>query len=569
VQPIGLFRVARLVPSGTATEPTEKRVIPGGSGAIMPGLPRFRCLNDRHFAYLCGKLLLARVAGPLGVMIELLTTAEMAEADRLAIAAGTSGIDLMENAGRAVADAVGRVLQGRRVVIVAGPGNNGGDGLVAARLLAERGYDVRVSFVGDTAALKGDAAVAFERWSGPLEAASPVSLADCDVIVDALFGAGLSRTVEGLPAAMIRAMNGAPAPVIAVDLPSGVNGNTGAVMGSAAQAAHTVTFFRRKPGHLLLPGRLHCGILEVADIGIPARVLDAIKPAAFANRPALWKGVFPRPAPEGHKYSRGHAVVVAGGITATGAARLAARGALRAGAGLVTIASPREALAAHAASNLAIMVRPLDGAGELTEFLSDRRCNAVVLGPGGGVGRGMREQATAALQSGTAVVLDADALTSFADCAPDLFDAIARRPARGAVLTPHGGEYRRLFNNMYKDTKVIDKLESVRDAVRLSGAVVLLKGADTVIAAADGRASIADNAPPYLATAGAGDVLAGMIAGLLAQGMPAFEAASAAVWLHGEAAAGFGPGLISEDLPDALPAVYRCLLAEGEAPDGS
>jgi hydroxyethylthiazole kinase-like uncharacterized protein yjeF len=495
-------------------------------------------------------------------MIELLTTAEMAEADRLTIAGGTPGIDLMENAGRAVADAVSAVLQGRRVVIVAGPGNNGGDGFVAARHLAERGYSVRVSFVGDRRQLKGDALLAAERWSGPVEAASPVSLTDCDIVVDALFGAGLDRAVEGLPAAMIKAMNAAGVPVIAVDLPSGVNGTTGAVMGIAVKASHTVSFFRRKVGHLLLPGRLHCGSVDAADIGISDRVLERIKPLTFANRPRLWGHLFPMPAEGGHKYSRGHAVVVSGGISTTGAARLAARGALRAGAGLVTIASPREALSVNAASSLAVMVRPVDGAAELAEFLTDRRRNAVVLGPGGGVGQAMRDLVQAALAIPAAVVLDADALTSFAETPAALASAIAKRAGRDLVMTPHEDEFSRLFKEVYDNSNVHAKLEKTRLAARTSGAVVLLKGADTVVAAPDGRASIADNAPPTLATAGSGDVLSGIIAGLLAQGMPAFEAASAAVWLHGEAAAEFGPGLISEDLPEALSPVYRRLFAE-------
>lgn len=495
-------------------------------------------------------------------MIELLTTAEMAEADRLTIAGGTPGIDLMENAGRAVADAASAVLQGRRVVIVAGPGNNGGDGFVAARHLAERGYSVRVSFVGDRRRLKGDALLAAERWSGPVEAASPVSLTDCDIVVDALFGAGLDRAVEGLPAAMIKAMNAAGVPLIAVDLPSGVNGTTGAVMGLAVKATHTVTFFRHKIGHLLLPGRLHCGSVDVADIGISDRVLERIKPLTFANRPRLWGQLFPMPAEGGHKYSRGHAVVVSGGISTTGAARLAARGALRSGAGLVTIASPREALSVNAASSLAVMVRPVDGAAELAEFLTDRRRNAVVLGPGGGVGQVMRDLVQAALAIPVAVVLDADALTSFAETPAALASAIAKRAGRDLVMTPHEGEFSRLFKEIYDNSNVHAKLEKTRLAARTSGAVVLLKGADTVVAAPDGRASIADNAPPILATAGSGDVLSGMIAGLLAQGMPAFEAASAAVWLHGEAAAEFGPGLIAEDLPEALPPVYRRLFEE-------
>jgi hydroxyethylthiazole kinase-like uncharacterized protein yjeF len=498
-------------------------------------------------------------------MLELLTNAEMAEADRLTIASGIRGIELMENAGRAVADAAS-LLQGRHVVIVAGLGNNGGDGFVAARQLAERGLSARVSFVGDKARLKGDAAIAAGRWSGPVEQATPASLAKCDVVIDALFGAGLDRAVEGLPRAMIEAMNATAAPVIAVDLPSGVNGTTGAVIDVAVNAARTVTFFRRKLGHMLLPGRLHCGAIEVADIGIPASVLEPIKSAAFVNRPALWGHAFPRPRPDGHKYSRGHAVVVSGGLPTTGAGRLAARGALRAGAGLVTIASPRDALTVNAEATLAIMVRPVDGAGELASFLADKRRNTVVLGPGGGLGPAMREQVAAALASGAAVVLDADALTSLAQDPDALAGLIANAPKREVVLTPHEGEFTKLFKAIHEDRNLHSKLEKTRLAARSSGAVVLLKGADTVVAAPDGRASIADNAPPTLATAGAGDVLAGMIAGLLAQGMPAFEAASASAWLHGEAANEFGPGLIAEDLPEALPAVYRRLFVELSGP---
>ena len=495
-------------------------------------------------------------------MIELLTTAEMAEADRLTIAGGVAGIALMENAGRAIAEAAAAVLRGRRVVIVAGPGNNGGDGFVAARHLAERGYSVRVSFVGDRKRLKGDAALAVARWSGPMEDATPASLADCDIVIDALFGAGLDREVEGLPRSMIAAMNAAGLPVIAVDLPSGVNGTTGAVMGAAVNATHTVTFFRRKTGHLLLPGRLHCGSIEVADIGIPDSVLATIKPAAFANSPRLWGAAFPVPRPQGHKYSRGHAVVVSGGISTTGAARLAARAALRAGAGLVTIASPRAALSVNAASSLAVMVRPVDGAAELAEFLADTRRNAVVLGPGGGLGQAMRDQVRAALASAAAAVLDADALTSFAEEPAELASAMGKRVGLDVVLTPHEGEFSRLFNKINEESNLKSKLEKARSAARDCGTVVLLKGADTVVASPDGRASIAENAPPYLATAGSGDVLSGMIGSLMAQGMAAFEAASAAVWLHGEAASEFGPGLVAEDLTEALPAVYRRLFAD-------
>lgn len=496
-------------------------------------------------------------------MIELLTPAEMAEADRLTIAGGTAGMALMEKAGVAVADAVAmRHPLGTRIVVVAGPGNNGGDGFVAARVLAERGYPVRLVLVGERGRLKGDAAEAAQRWKGEAEAAAPEALERAGVVIDALFGAGLDRPVEGLPRSMIEAMNESGATVVAVDLPSGISGATGAVMGAAVRATETVTFFRRKPGHLLLPGRLHCGKVRVADIGICDAVLERIRPQTFVNEPRLWRALFPVPRIDGHKYSRGHAVVVSGGLSFTGAARLAARGALRAGAGLATIASPREALAVNAAANFAIMVRPVDGAAELTHFLADRRLNAVVLGPGGGVGAPMREMVLAALQGERAVVLDADALTSFADDPGALVAAIGSRGGAITILTPHDGEFSRLFKGITDIIKLDSKLERARAAARHAGAVVLLKGPDTVVAAPDGRASIADNAPPWLATAGAGDVLAGMIAGLLAQGMPGFEAASAAVWLHGEAASAFGPGLISEDLPEALPQVYRRLFAD-------
>jgi hydroxyethylthiazole kinase-like uncharacterized protein yjeF len=493
-------------------------------------------------------------------MIELLTTSEMAEADRLTIAGGVPGIDLMENGGRAVADHVAaRHPPGSRVVVVAGPGNNGGDGFVAGRLLAERGFRVRMLLAGEPGRLKGDAALAAQRWTGRSEAAASGALAPADVIVDALFGAGLDRPVEGASRAMIDAMNRAGIPIVAVDLPSGVNGRTGAVMGVAVEAAETVTFFRRKIGHALLPGRLHCGNISVVDIGIPADVLDRIKPRTSLNAPELWAGSFPVPRVDGHKYARGHAVVVSGGISSTGAARLAARGALRAGAGLVTIASPREALAVNAAASLAVMVRAVDGAGELAEFLHDSRRNVVVLGPGGGVGASMRELVLAALGGERAVVLDADALTSFADEPQTLTAAIGTRSG-ATLLTPHEGEFKRLFKAA--EDKARSKLDKARAAAEAAHAVVLLKGPDTVVAAPDGRAAIACNAPAWLATAGSGDVLAGFAAGLLAQGVPCFEAAAAAVWLHGETGNEAGPGLIAEDLPEAIPSVYRRLVGE-------
>jgi hydroxyethylthiazole kinase-like uncharacterized protein yjeF len=527
-------------------------------------LPIIKSIVPRDKAAMFGR---CRKLYPGRIMIELLNNAEMAQADRDTIAGGVPGIALMARAGGAVADAVlARHPVGSRVVVVAGPGNNGGDGFVAARLLAERGYSLEVLLVGEASQPKGDAALAAKQWTGPVPAADPARLDRADVIIDALFGAGLDRPVEGLARAMIERMNAQGAPVIAVDLPSGVNGTSGAVMGIAVKAAQTVTFFRKKPGHLLLPGRLYCGPTSVADIGIAESVLAGIAPQTFENIPELWLAHFPVPRETGHKYDRGHAVIASGPSWSTGAARLAARGALRAGAGLVTIASPREAVQVNAAASLAVMVRPVDGAPELTKFLSDRRLNAFAIGPGIGVNEATCELVLAALAGDRAVVLDADAMTSFAGDPERLAKALGQRQNQATILTPHEGEFIRYFGALEKNAKVVSKLERARRAAQIVKAVILLKGADTIVAAPDGRAAIAANAPPYLATAGAGDVLTGIAAALLAQGMTAFEAAVAAVWLHGEAAAAVGPGLISEDLPDALPRVYRALLDRRTTP---
>jgi ADP-dependent NAD(P)H-hydrate dehydratase / NAD(P)H-hydrate epimerase len=497
---------------------------------------------------------------PIRLMIELLSNAEMASADRLAIAGGMTGEELMERAGAAVADAVAaRHPAGSKVVVLAGPGNNGGDGFVAARLLAEQGYRVTVLLVGERERLKGDAALAARKWPGGVTG-DPGHLATADVVIDALYGAGLDRPIGAPTDALIETLNALRTPVIAVDLPSGINGTSGKVMGVAVNAAQTVTFFRKKPGHLLLPGRLHCGALSVADIGIPATLLPKVGSQTFENTPELWREYFPRPLAGGHKYDRGHAVVVSGPVWSTGAARLAARAALRAGAGLVTIASPRDALLVNAAANLAVMVRPIDGEGELADFLTDRRLNAVALGPGLGVGASTRELVLTVLSGERAVVLDADAITSFANDPGHLAKALRARGGQPTLMTPHEGEFHRYFDDLDERTKVGSKLERARLAAKLVSATIVLKGSDTVVAEADGRAAIAANAPPYLATAGAGDVLTGMAVGLLAQGMPAFDAATAAVWLHGEAALAAGPGLISEDLPEALAKVYRDFL---------
>ncbi|MFH0302894.1 NAD(P)H-hydrate dehydratase [Bradyrhizobium sp. 31Argb] len=489
--------------------------------------------------------------------MEILTTAEMERADRLTIAGGTPGFSLMMSAGQAVAEAAMDLVEEGPILVVAGRGNNGGDGFVAAAELAARGREVSVILLCERDSLKGDAALAARGWKYPVLPFNPQAIGKPALIIDALFGAGLDRPVKGEPHEMIEAVNAHDVPVLAVDLPSGINGTTGAPMGIAIRATETVTFFRRKPAHLLLPGRVHCGRVRVADIGIDPKVLEEIRPATFENVPSTWQHAFPVPKIDGHKYSRGHVLAVSGDIAATGASRLAARGALRAGAGLVTLASPSDALAVNAAALTAVMVRAVDNAIQFADLLNDRRLNTSVIGPGAGVGPRTRDFVHTALAAKRNLVLDADALTSFADAPERLFEAIKASDGAQVVLTPHEGEFPRLFSDISNKHPGRSKLERVRAAAERSGAVVLLKGPDTVVAAPDGRATIASNAPPWLATAGAGDVLSGIIAGLLAQGTPAVEAASIGAWMHGEAGAEAGPGLIAEDLPETLPAVFR------------
>ena len=464
------------------------------------------------------------------------------EADRLTVAAGTPAIALMEHAGALVAAAIVARWTARPVIVLCGPGNNGGDGFVVARKLAEVGWNVRVALLGARDGLKGEARHHAERWAGRVERLTSSALEGAELGVDALFGAGLSRPLEGAAAATLAAAAQRKLPLVAVDIPSGVMGDTGEAMGAVA-AALTVTFSRKKPGHLLLPGRLLCGEIVVGEIGIPAAILAGLAPDTFENDPSLWLPVLPHPVDGGNKYNRGHAVLV-GGYPTTGAARMAARAAARAGAGLTTIVVPELALPIYAAASISVMVQPIAG---LDALLGDRRVSALLIGPGAGLGDETRARVLAMLATGKPTVLDADALTSFRGD-PSTLDRAITGPC---VLTPHDGEFERLFDAS------VDKLTRTRRAARRSGAILVLKGTDTVIAAPDGRAIINANAPATLATAGSGDVLGGIVLGLLSQGMEPWLAAAAAVWLHGAAATDFGPGLIAEDLPDLLPAVFR------------
>ena len=477
----------------------------------------------------------------------VLRVEQMAEADRLAMAAGTPGMVLMQNAGEAVAHEIKRRFTPRATSVLCGPGNNGGDGFVAAAALAQSGWPVRVALLGDVESLRGDALLYARRWRGSIEPLTPAVIENTELVIDALFGSGLNRHLSPKVSDVLAYASRRALPIVAVDIPSGIKGDSGENIG-AAQAICTVTFMCKKPGHLLLPGRDACGDVVVADIGIPQGVIASLGLDTWENTPALWLDKLPQRHANINKYSRGHALL-SGGYPMTGASRMAARAAARSGAGLTTIALPEHAFAIYASALTSIMAQPLTRDEDLAELLADPRYTAFSIGPGSGISEATRVRALSMLGTGKPVVIDADAISVFSSRPEELFRAI-----RGAcVITPHEGEFKRIFDVSG------DKLARARQAAHRSGAVVVLKGADTVIAAPDGRAIINSNAPPTLATAGSGDVLGGFILGLLAQNMDAFPAAAAAVWLHGAAAAGFGAGLIAEDLPDLLPAVLRQL----------
>jgi hydroxyethylthiazole kinase-like uncharacterized protein yjeF len=479
---------------------------------------------------------------------DILTVAEMTAADRRTIEAGTPGFELMQRAGGAVADAIKARWALCKTLVLCGPGNNGGDGFIVAQALAEAGYDVTVALHGEREALKGDAAEAAAGWTGAGAHFAPSAVAGAGLVVDAVFGAGLSKPVGGVVADTLRAAEASPAPLVGVDLPSGLSGDTGRPLGYAPRCQLTVTFHRRKIGHVLEPGRALCGAVEVADIGLvaePARL--------FENGPDLWLRRFPWPTSASHKHARGRLIVVSGEMTRTGAARLAARAGLRIGAGLVTLLSPPDALVVNAAHLEAVMLKGFETDAELEAAAAD--ADAAVIGPAAGVDEATVSNLLALVRTGAAIVIDADALTVFRDDPDELFQVLDRDD----VLTPHPGEFERVFPGLMKSAP--ERITAAREAAARAHAVVLIKGPDTVIASPDGRCAVNMNGQPWLATAGSGDVLAGFLGGLMAQGMDSFEAACAGVWIHAEAAAIHGVGLIAEDLPGLAPQVLAKLRA--------
>jgi hydroxyethylthiazole kinase-like uncharacterized protein yjeF len=474
----------------------------------------------------------------------ILTVEQMAAADRAAVAAGVSGVELMERAGAAVVEAILSRFAQRRTLVLAGPGNNGGDGYVIARRLRERGWDVRLA--ASALPRTPDAQQAEKRWAGETRSIGQEP-PEAELIIDALFGAGLDRPLSADLARLARRLEPMRAKMVAVDVPSGLSGDTGRPVGAACfHAALTVTFHRRKPAHVLQPGRDLCGEIVVADIGLETTGSDL-----FENGPDLWLKRYPWPGVSAYKHTRGRLIVISGDAWSTGAARLAARAALRVGAGLVTLMSPPDALAVNAAHLEAIMLRPFETETELEAVASN--VEAAVIGPAAGVTEATLSNVLALARTGAALVVDADALSVFQDEPDELFQVLDRDD----VLTPHPGEFERIFPGLLKTAP--ERITATRRAADRAQAVVLLKGPDTVVAAPDGRAAVNINGSPWLATAGSGDVLAGLIGGLIAQGMESFEAACAGAWIHSSCADLFGPGLISEDLPGLVPRVLKQL----------
>lgn len=491
------------------------------------------------------------------VETDVLTTADSMACDRFAEMRGVTGTSLMRAAGQAVADAIVARWAPRRVLVLCGPGNNGGDGFIAAQALRQAGWPVSLVLLGDAAALRGDARWAFEQWSGATGAFGKAGLDDAELVIDALFGAGLTRPLEGALADLAVLLADRPIPVVAVDLPSGQNGDLSSPDGAAIQADLTVTFNTLKPAHILSPAAENCGEVVVADIGIPQDWGEEIPTLASLNTPEQWYANLSRPGAETHKHRKGRLLVFSGGASSTGAARLAARAGLRVGAGLVTLASPPAAMQVNAVHSTAVMLARWPEPGEAAAALEAARATVGVIGPALGVTDAGRRAVLSALSGETPLVLDADALGVFAEEPAALLGKL--RPVD--VLTPHVGEFERLFPGLLEGE--CNKISAVQAASERAGCAVLLKGSDTVIAKGGVGTRVNRHASPALATAGSGDVLAGMIGGFMAQGMTGFDAACAASWLHGDCALTLGEGLIAEDLEAVLP--YRLQALHREA----
>lgn len=478
-------------------------------------------------------------------MFEILTPAEMKKADAATIAAGTTGIQLMTQAGNAVAQAIKERVEPCSVLVLCGPGNNGGDGFIVAAKLKADGWNVRVACPLKKTALKGDAALAAKEWDGEIESLnSNLGLKDAALIVDAVYGASFAGALDPELVTLFDKIRTRKLLVAAIDVPSGMDAASGTIAPGTLKANFTVTFCRKKIAHMLMPSKAHCGKLVVVLIGITDQTVADLKSNVFENDSALWLKSFPLPSAESHKYSRGHAVIF-GGAQRTGAACLAAYAAQRAGAGLVSITSQPKTVATYAQYRASVMVDEWTTLDNLKNILRDERRNALCIGPGAGMTDDMKEIMQAVLSFDKCAVIDADVFSAFKETPKDLF---AKLSPNKHVLTPHEGEFARVFAGIEGN-----KLERARKAAKLANAIVVLKGPDTVIAAPDGTASINSNAPATLATAGSGDVLAGLITGLMAQGMPPFMAAAAGVWLQGETAQIFGLGLTAEDIIHHLP----------------
>ena len=535
-------------------------------------------------------------------MTELLTAAQMRAIERAAIESGeVTGLELMERAGQGVVDAIfeewpelGNEGETHRAIVLCGPGNNGGDGFVVARLLNEAGWAVEVFLYGDAEKLPPDARASYERWCSagivtPLEDIGRGYYENADIVVDGFFGTGLVRPLPiecsvPLRDAYLNLDQPNGPRIVAVDVPSGLCADSGLVLRQDddfrffPRAHLTVTFHQAKNGHYLATGPSHSRKTTVADIRLQPtqshwkKGTGFLPPneAVFLQSSSLrsvtrWRNGLKKGGPKTHKYSYGHALILSGGVGKGGAARLAARGALRVGSGAVTVAAPPAALIENAAQLNAIMLTAVRGSDGLAGILEDDRINALCIGPGLGLSEESAGLVEAGLMSGRAMVLDADALTLIGRDA-SFFAALHEK----CVLTPHAGEFARLFPDIAEKldapaTKgpAYSKVDATREAAKRAGCAVLFKGPDTVIADPSGRcsinASVYERAAPWLATAGSGDVLAGFITGLMARGFQPMQAAETGAYLHTECALSFGPGLIAEDLPEELPNVFQKL----------